>query len=196
MSNNRDHVSSLTHIMLGMACFVVIVAGMRAAQEIIVPFFLSIFIAIICAPALSWLQSKKVPFGIAIIVVVFGIMGVGALLGMIASSSLNDFTGSVPLYKAGLEEKTMAFVNWLNGYGLHLPKKSFVEYLNPSSAMQMTASMLSGLGGMLTNAFLILLTVIFILLETSAFRLKLNAALSGRKFNLGSFDTIGYNNNR
>ena len=43
--------------------------------------------------------------------------------------------------------------------------------------MQLVAKMLTGLGGMLTNAFLILLTVIFILLEASSFPHKVQAAL-------------------
>jgi len=153
LSHNRNNISSFSQLLLGLACFVVIIAGMRAAQAIIVPFFLSLFIAIISTPVLSWLQSKKVPTGIAIIIVVFGIIGCGALLGMLVGSSLNDFTRSVPVYKIRLEEKTAAFVHWLDSHGLHLPEKSLIEYLNPSSAMQMTASMLSGLGGMLKNTF-------------------------------------------
>jgi len=52
------------------ASFVIIVAGMRAAQVILVPFLLSIFIAIISSPLLFWLRRKGLPMGISLLVVI------------------------------------------------------------------------------------------------------------------------------
>jgi len=46
--------------MLILASFVIIVAGMKAAESIIVPFLLALFIAIIALPPFLWLQQKKV----------------------------------------------------------------------------------------------------------------------------------------
>ena len=46
MSSLKENGSAL-RIALGLACFIIIVAGMKAAAEIIVPFLLSAFIAII-----------------------------------------------------------------------------------------------------------------------------------------------------
>ena len=40
------------------ASFVIVIAGMRAAQSILVPFLLSIFIATISSPLLFWLRRK------------------------------------------------------------------------------------------------------------------------------------------
>ena len=40
------------------AAFVVVVAGMRAAGSILVPFLLSMFIAVIFAPPLFWMQRR------------------------------------------------------------------------------------------------------------------------------------------
>jgi predicted PurR-regulated permease PerM len=47
--------------------------------------------------------------------------------------------------------------------------------------MQLVANMLTGLGGILTNTFLIGLTVIFILLEASSFQKKARAAFGNPK---------------
>lgn len=44
--------------LLGLASFVVIIAGMKAARELIVPFLASLFLTVICYPALEWLQKK------------------------------------------------------------------------------------------------------------------------------------------
>ena len=55
--------------LLSAACLVVIVAGMRAASTIIVPFLLSIFIAVICSPALFWMQRKRIPNALAVLMI-------------------------------------------------------------------------------------------------------------------------------
>ena len=44
-----------------LAGFMVIVAGLKAAESLLVPFLLSLFIAVICSPALSWLKKRRVP---------------------------------------------------------------------------------------------------------------------------------------
>ena len=40
---------------------IIVVAGMKAASSLRVPFFLAVFIAVICTPPLFWLQRKGVP---------------------------------------------------------------------------------------------------------------------------------------
>ena len=54
--------------------------------------------------------------------------------------------------------------------------------------MQLVATLLAGFGGVLTNAFLITLTVVFILLEASGFPAKLRAATKDPKASLPAFE--------
>jgi predicted PurR-regulated permease PerM len=44
--------------LLIVASFIIVVAGMKAASSLLVPFFLAVFIAVICAPPLFWLQRR------------------------------------------------------------------------------------------------------------------------------------------
>ena len=46
--------------LLGSAALIVVIAGLRAAQSLVVPFLIAAFIAVVCAPALQWLQRKGV----------------------------------------------------------------------------------------------------------------------------------------
>ncbi|MCB1830456.1 MAG: hypothetical protein KDI49_17330, partial [Gammaproteobacteria bacterium] len=48
-----------TGILISAAAFVIVVAGMREAQPLLVPFLLSVFIAIIVTPALSFLRHHR-----------------------------------------------------------------------------------------------------------------------------------------
>ena len=63
-----------------LAGFIIVVAGMKAASSILVPFFMAVFIAVICTPPLFWLQRKGVPKILALIVILVVILGVGLLL--------------------------------------------------------------------------------------------------------------------
>ncbi len=64
--------ASASQILLTIAAFVVVIAGMRAAVTIVVPFLLAAFIAIISAPPLFWLHRKGLPIWLALIIVISG----------------------------------------------------------------------------------------------------------------------------
>lgn len=157
------------------ACFVVVVAGMRAAESLLVPFLLSLFIAVICTPPLMWLRKKGLPNWMAMLIVVSLILFFGVVIGAIVGASINSFRLALPQYQIRLELLTsMAFVR-LESFGLAFDLAQIRESFNPSAALSLAGNTLAQLGGMMTNAFLILLTVIFILVEEVGFTEKLKS---------------------
>ncbi|MFC1883191.1 AI-2E family transporter [Thermodesulfobacteriota bacterium] len=170
------------------ASFVIIVAGMKASQSILVPFLLSIFIAIISTPLMFWLRRKGLPLGISLVFVIAIVLGIGLLIGVLVGTSLNDFSQSFPLYQQKLQEKTSIILNLLEKFGITFSDKILLEYVDPGAAMRLASVMLTGLGNVLSNAFLILLTVIFILLEAATFPGKLNAAFGRSEKTTAKFD--------
>lgn len=177
------------YILIG-AALVVVLAGMRAAASILVPFLLSAFIAVVSAPPFFWLQRKRVPKALAIVIVIVAIIGFGLVVGGLVGTSLDDFSSNVPVYQENLEEKTAALLGWLSGLGIDFSYEGLEDVLNPGAAMKLAAGMLKGLSGVLTNAFLIVLTVIFILLEASSFPAKLRATLKDPDASFGYFETF------
>jgi predicted PurR-regulated permease PerM len=179
-----------TQVLVTTAAFVIVVAGMRAAEKILVPFLLSAFLAIICAPPLFWLRRKHVPTAIALLIVIAGIMGIGLLMGTLVGASVKDFSATVPVYQASLQEETKALLAWFETIGIGISGQALLEYFDPGAAMRLVARTLTGLGGVLTNAFFILITVIFILLEASSFPDKLRAIMGPTNPTLANFDRI------
>ena len=57
---------SRPNVLLTLACVVVVVAGLKAAGTVLVPFLLSILIAVISMPIVRWLQGLRVPAGVAV----------------------------------------------------------------------------------------------------------------------------------
>lgn len=192
----KRKTSKAARILITAASFVILVAGMRAASSILVPFLLAMFVAIICAPPLFWMQRKGVPNPLAVLSILIGIISLGLLLAAFVGTSLNDFSSALPVYQERLSEKTAAFISWLRGLGIEVSSQVLTDYFNPGKAMKMAANTLAGLSGLLTNIFLILLTVVFIMLEASGFPQKLRSALNDPEEALGRFRTFTENVNR
>ncbi len=169
-------MSPLNRILLSAAGFVIIVAGMRVASPILVPFLLAFFIAILCAPPLFWLQQKKVPQALAIVILVLVVAVIGGLMATLLGSSLNSFINSLPTYQVQLEQWTTSLLPWLDRLGVDVSTSALRGIFNPGTAVQMAANLFTTLSNMLTNTVMIMLTVIFLLLEISSIPQKLDAA--------------------
>ncbi|WP_188151917.1 AI-2E family transporter [Teredinibacter waterburyi] len=169
----------ITYFMLGLASFVVVVAGMRAAESLLVPFLLSLFIAVICSPPLLWLKARGVPGWLAMLIVVASVVVCGVIVGVVVGASIADFRQDLPLYQQRLTELTSSVFNRLAGYGFAVDVQQIRESVNPSAALSLAGTTLASLGNMMTNAVLILLTVVFILAEEVGFSEKLKLSSKG-----------------
>jgi predicted PurR-regulated permease PerM len=166
---------------------VVVVAGMKAASSILVPFLLAAFIAIICAPLMLWLQQKKVPAGIAVLVVVLLLLVTLSLVALFVGTSLTNFTESIPEYQARLAEQTTDLRSWLADRGINVSAEILRNQFNTGRLMQMVGNMLTSMTGALANLFMILLTVVFILLEASGLPAKIRKAIGDPGASLGPY---------
>ena len=161
MDDNGKRMAK-TPALLTLASFIIVVAGMKAASSILVPFFLAVFIAVICAPPLFWLQRKGVPKLLALALILMAILVVGLLFGALIGPSLNDFLRSLPEYQARLSTHIATFMNWLREKGVNIPAEELSGALHPGWVMSLAGGIFAGLSSVLTNAFLILLAVVFI----------------------------------
>lgn len=177
-------------IMINVAAFIVIVAGLKAATELLVPFLLAVFIAVLCAPLMIWLRAKKVPSVLSVLLVVVLFFLIAATLGTVIGTSLSAFYQDLPEYEQKLQQQGQSLITSLQGFGIVVDDDFLSNYIDPGAAMKMVAKVFSGLGGVLTNTFLILFSVIFILLEASDFPDKVKRALGSKTLALDHFQSF------
>lgn len=175
-------------LLVTMAALVIVIAGVKTAQALLVPFLLALFISIVCVAPFNWLQKRRIPAGLALLIVISVVVAGGLLVLTLVGSSVNDFTNELPTYQEKLQQQTLGLLTWLETLGVNVSKEVILEYFDPSALMQSAASMLATAGGMLTNSFLILLTVIFVLLEAAGMPNKMRAALNNADTSLSSFE--------
>jgi AI-2 transport protein TqsA len=177
---DQSHSYQGTQFFFVIASLVIIVWGFTMAQSVFVLFLVSVFLAILGTPPVLWLQRKRVPSVPAAFIVISGMVAVLLVAGALVGASLGNFTESLPAYQARLQEQVQSLRVFLASKGVENVDKMLNDYVDPSALMRLTASLLSGLGSALSNIFLILLIVTFILLEAPSFPGKLRAAFGSK----------------
>ncbi len=148
------------------AAVIVIIAGMKQAAPLLVPFLLSVFIAVICFPLMSRLQQNGLPKGISLTLVILLVMSIGVGLTLLIGSSLTDFTRMMPEYQQKISAEWGYVLQWLDNHGVSVTD-AIKDMIDPAAAVGLVSSILKGFGNVLTNSFLIILTVVFILAEAA-----------------------------
>ena len=121
-------------ILVTIAAFVIVVAGMSAAKVILVPFLLAAFIAIISAPPLFWLQRKGLPTWLALVIVIIGVLFIGLLVAGLVGSSVKDFSEDLPVYNAKFKQHTAVIMGWLEKNGVDVSGLALTKIFNPGAA--------------------------------------------------------------
>jgi len=147
------------------AALTIVIAGMRASTNIMVPMLLAVFISIICSYPLNKLRLRGISKNLSIIIVMFCALIIAFLLTFILGTSIANFSEGMPLYQTKLEELLSHISAWLGRFGIDFDYTRWREYFDPAVAFGFAESVLKSLRSTLTNAFLIGLTVIFILIE-------------------------------
>jgi len=178
------------HWISSLAAIVIIIAGMKAASPLVVPFLLAVFLAIICSPFFLWMQRKGLPAPVGVVIIVTTVLGIWLLLAVMVTSSLGEFSQNVPFYQERLKTITDDVWLWVSEKGLVSVESSLRDILNPGRVMKLVAGTLNSLGSILTNVFFILLMFVTILFETSDIPRKIIAIRGDGKDSLLEYEQI------
>ena len=160
-----------------MAAIVVVIYGMQLMSVLLVPFLIAAFLALITVKPMLWLQEHHVPSVLAALLIVTMLMMILATVGVILGTSIAEFTAALPTYQARLDsliEGVFRFI--VKNFNVDESIKSLSDMIDPGFAMGLVAGLLNSLRDVLTNTFLIVFTMIFMLLEASTARTKFEAA--------------------
>ncbi|TCK01900.1 putative PurR-regulated permease PerM [Volucribacter psittacicida] len=172
--------NSLIRAFIIAACLVIILAGVKSAVQIVVPFLLSLFIAIICSPLITMMTNRKIPRWLAISLLFVLILLIFFFLVGLINSTIKEFTSSIPQYRALLTRRVdeiSAFAQSIN-YPLSISQEAILENFDPSVIMDFVSKVLLSFSGAVSNVFILLLVVIFMLIEAPTAKHKMALAFS------------------
>lgn len=171
-----------------MACVVIILAGIKTASPIVVPFVLSAFLAVICNPAIVLMTRYHIPKWLSIILLMGFIVLMGLWLASLVGSSVTEFSKEMPKYREQLIEQFAWILEKLKDFNIQISKQKVLDYFDPGMALSMTTNMLSGVGNVMANLFLIILTIVFMLFEAQSMPRKFHLALDAPDKRLQQID--------
>lgn len=176
--------NSVMKVFVTIAAIFIIFAGIKTAADLLVPFLLSIFIAIMCNPIVAKASQFKIPKAISVILVLAIFVTIALVLAGLVGKSLSELSQLIPQYRLQLKDQFDWLTTFLSKYNIQISSNILIEYFDPAAAMGLAAKMLSSFGSVMANLFLIILTVVFMLFEASSLPLKLHFALDDPEMRL------------
>jgi predicted PurR-regulated permease PerM len=173
-----DIKSPTAKALMVMACIVIVLAGIKAASVIMVPFLLSAFIAIACSPLINWSARFGVPRWASVTLVILLILVIGFMLAGLITQSMTEFRQNMPIYREQLSGEFAWVIEKLAVLNINIDQSFIMSYLDPGAAMSVATGFLSGMGSVLSNVFLIILTVIFMLFEAETMPKRIHVAMA------------------
>jgi len=167
----------MARALVTVAAVIIIIAGMRIAQPILVPFLMAMFLAVLTSPAVRWLIQHRVPSPLAIGFVVLLVFVVLYGIGSLVISSTEEFFLRLPEYELKVDDWIVMLreqLPWLAS-DLRTSLQSMVP--DPDSLIGVASALFSGLGSILLALVLTIFILIFMLDEAQGAHAKLNRAL-------------------
>ena len=156
-------------LLLIAACLVILVAGLKAAASLILPFLVALFLAMVSLPLLNWLQGKGIPTPIAVLVTVVVVFAVVFGFGVLVGGSVAGFTEAAPRYRERIELMAVDALGWVSSLGVNVPQELTTDIVRPGRVMDMATTTLRGIAAVLSNLLMVSLTIVFIYLEAAGF---------------------------
>jgi len=166
--NSFSQNSPVLRILMGAACCVIILAGMKAIAPLLNMVLLAWLMAYSITPLPNWLMRKRVPSALAVLItlllVVIGGLTVASLLGL----SIAGLIQKLPTYQADLTALRDNIIAFLGARGMDLSKIKSLDIFSPSRVIQLTSSVLGGLGQLVGNTLILIFLIAIFLFEFAA----------------------------
>ncbi|WP_311733501.1 AI-2E family transporter [Actinoplanes lutulentus] len=184
-------------VLLGTACMVVVVAGMRGVADLIGPVFLALMLTVTVSPITGWLRRHGAPVWVAltamIITVNLILIGLGAALAVSVAQLIN----MMPQYAAQFAELRDSLVQGLGGLGISAAQlQDAVAGADPNTVVNVIESLLGGLAGTLSSTFFLLACLLFMCLDAVSFPERLRATTDERPQVVGAFRSFAQGTRR
>lgn len=157
-------------VLFSLACFVVIVFGLRAAAPILLPSALALFLAVLSLPVMLWLRNHRVPKASAIVIPVLLNVAVVGLLILVASQSVSQLQRELPTY---LNTLTQLQADWMEAIeartDLVLSDYLTLELIDPGAVIGFARGAVGRIAQLLSMTFLVFLIMAFMLSEATVF---------------------------
>lgn len=138
-----------------LAALIIIVAGLMAMQSILLPIIMALFISIICMQPIIWITKKRIPYFLAVTIVLLSMALLFLSFGGIIGNSLAKFTRDLPKYESNLKEMTLSFITYMNARGAQINPDQLLKMIDPGKILSFTTGVVGEIGGIMSDSLII-----------------------------------------
>jgi AI-2 transport protein TqsA len=181
--------TSFLRVMLVIAATVVVLVGIRLGAPILNPILFAVVMTLLFSPVYSWLLRRGLPAPLALLIMLVLLsvlfLGLIAILG----ASISRFTERLGFYTAQLNGQVDSLDALLERLGLS--NVDVRDVVKPGALADALSLVLSGISGFLSNLFLILMIMLFLLGEGPAMMDRLRTSVQEDNPQVASLTTVG-----
>lgn len=171
-------LTSPVKTVLVLAALVVLVAGLREAGGFFLPMLAALFLAVISAPLVRFLERRAhLPEALAILVTLLVDVGLVVGFGALLYASFTGFAEALPTYQAALDSLADSLVATLHAWNVPIERDLLEELRSAGALMGVVGDLVHELTQLVSNAVMVLLLLGFLLFETRGAREKLHILL-------------------
>ena len=180
----RFNSGRVNFTLLAIITVILVGAVLKVTSSVVLPFTISLLLAAVTSPIVKLLEKLRIPKIISVFLVVFLLLGALVFVGMVLISSSRTILTLYPRYEARFMEIYIHIARFFElQYDEHL---SFFENIwghlgVRNRVMALTFTVSNSIFIFLTDAFLVALFMVFLLLEAAYFKDKLNRAFEGER---------------
>jgi AI-2 transport protein TqsA len=180
---------SFLRVMLVLSATVVVLVGIRLGAPILNPIFFALVLTVLFSPVYSWLKRRGLPSPLALLImlVLLSILFVGLIF--ILGASIARFSERVGFYTTQLNGQLDSLDALIKRLGLS--NVDLQEVVKPSGLANAIGIVLSGIAGFLSDLFLILMIMLFLLGEGPAMMNRLRASVGADNPQVARLTTVG-----
>jgi len=163
MKDSSPH--PILRMLLGAACIVIILSGVRAASAVLGPLLLSLLLAYAAVPFPKWLMLRfKLRKSAAIALTAVAVVAFGLYLLLSLDLATIRIAAKLPIYEARLASLYQQIDAFLDARGIVAPTLSVKSVLTPERLREVSRAVLPEAGAIISNGLLIgVLAFLFII---------------------------------
>lgn len=166
--------------LLVLGAFVVICAGIKLAAALLVPFLLAGFVATATAPLVLFLNRRRWPRGLAVLVGLLVDLAALALLGALVAISVGALARRVPIYQERIAELSRQLTIYVVELGIGISPESIRGAIDPSWMVEVLGGLLQEVASVVSRLVLVLLIVAFMLFEVTGLPMKVREVFASQ----------------
>jgi len=172
--NDKIKVPTNFYHIMKWAGIIIIIGGIKLSTQILLPLLIALFISLMLLQPVHWLEKKRIPQPVAIIIILATFSFFIFLLGDVLGKSVSHFSENLPTYKEKFNNYVDRNADTFDVFGIDLSEENLFNS-EPNRLMNFIFSGLDQLKQVVGKLFFILLLTLFLLFELDSFPVKFAA---------------------